>query len=260
MHPLLVHLPIGFIIFLAVIEVAACWTRFKEAMTVRRLLLLVSVISVVLTAICGWILSLSGGYSEKTLAWHKWLGTALVPATILLQVLVRCGALSAYRVCLGLTLILLLCVGDYGNTLVRGEGYLFPKSRSSKAKGEMGSAANDPGHSISGSSAYASLVQPIFNEYCVRCHGPEKSKGKLRLDTSEHLFKGAESGPVVQPGSAAQSELVKRLRLPLDNDDHMPPDGKKQPDAQKIAVLEWWINVGAPVDKTINDLKLPESR
>jgi hypothetical protein len=80
------------------------------------------------------------------------------------------------------------------------------------------------------------------------------------LDTSEYLFKGAESGPVIQPGSGTQSELIKRLRLPLDNDDHMPPDGKKQPGAQKIAVLEWWINVGAPVDKTINDLKLPDSQ
>jgi hypothetical protein len=80
------------------------------------------------------------------------------------------------------------------------------------------------------------------------------------LDTADHLLKGGEAGPVVQPGSAVESLMIKRLRLPQEEDEHMPPSGKKQPTAREIALLEWWINVGAPVDKTINELKIPETK
>jgi uncharacterized membrane protein len=258
LHPLLVHLPIGFIVFLAIIEVAAFWAPFKEAMTARRLLLLMSVVSVLVSAGCGWILSWSGGYGEKALVWHKWLGTGLVPTVILLQVLLRRRAMLAYRICLGFTMILLVFAGDYGNTLVRGEGYLFHKSRMSATGNKVGFPAKDPAQTISEKTAFTSLVQPIFNKYCIRCHGEEKSKAKLRLDAAEYLFKGGKSGLVVHPGSVAQSLLIKRMRLPLDDDDHMPPEGKKQPTAREMALLEWWVNVGAPADKTVNELKMPD--
>lgn len=258
LHPLLVHLPIGFITFLAVIEAAVYWVPFKEAVKARRLLLFVSVISAIVTAGCGWILSRSGGYAEETLVWHKWLGMALVPVLVVLQVLLRRGNLVAYRLGLGLSMVLLIFVGEYGNILVRGEGYLFRKDPVSATGGAAGLVAEHGVRKDSEPTAFASLIQPIFNDYCIHCHGAEKSKAKLRLDTAENLFKGSESGPVVQPGSIAQSLLIKRLHLPLDDDDHMPPSGKKQPGAQEIALLEWWINVGAPVDKTVNDLRMPE--
>jgi hypothetical protein len=35
----------------------------------------------------------------------------------------------------------------------------------------------------------------------------------------------------------------------------MPPDGKPQPTLAEIAALEWWIDNGAPADKTVGDLK-----
>ena len=35
----------------------------------------------------------------------------------------------------------------------------------------------------------------------------------------------------------------------------MPPEGKPQPTAAEIAVLQWWIDNGAPPDKTVGDLK-----
>lgn len=260
LHPLLVHLPIGFITFLAAIEVAARWTRFKEATAARQLLLLGTILSVILAAICGWVLSLNGGYADHPLAWHKWLGTALAPAVVLLQLLLRRGAMAAYRICLGLTMILLVFAGDYGNVLVRGESYLFHKSRRPVNQGANVRPGNSTPQVNSDPTAFALLIQPVLNEYCIRCHGAEKSKAKLRLDTAEYLFKGSKSGPVVHPGSAEQSLLIKRLRLPLDDDDHMPPSGKKQPDARELALLEWWINVGAPVDKTVNELKMPETK
>lgn len=41
----------------------------------------------------------------------------------------------------------------------------------------------------------------------------------------------------------------------IKNDDHMPPDGKPQPDLAEIAALQWWINCGAPADTKIGELK-----
>lgn len=261
LHPILLHLPIGFITFLAVIEVAACGTRFKEAAAARRLLLLLSTISVMVAAGCGWILAWSGEYAGETLFWHKWLGTALVPMAIILQAVRQRGSISAYRIWLGLTMILLAVAGHFGGILVRGENYLFPKARSYVA-GDVKLPDNIGATPVkSERTAFVSIVQPVFNEYCVACHGAEKAKAKLRLDTAEHLFKGGESGPVIHPGgSAIQSLLIKRLRLPADEDEHMPPSGKKQPGAHEIALLEWWINVGAPLDKTVSELKMPEAK
>ena len=258
LHPSLVHLPIGFITFLAVIEVAACWPRFKEAAAAKRLLLLLSIISVMVAAGCGWILSFSGGYAAEMLTWHKWLGTTLFPLVVLLWVLRGHNSVRAYRVCLGLTVGLVVFTGHFGGILVRGENYLIPKPRKALAQPSDASPDTPVTRGNSDPTAFALLIQPVFNEYCIACHGAEKSKAKLRLDTAGDLFKGSESGPVVRPGLPEQSPLLRRLHLPLDDDDHMPPKGKKQPSPREIALLEWWINVGAPVDKTVNQLKLPE--
>lgn len=259
LHPVLLHLPIGFITFLAVIELAVLGTRFKEAAPARQLLLLLSTVSVLMAAGCGWLLAWSGEYGEA-LFWHKWLGTALVPVVIVLQFLFRRRSIAAYRVWLGFTMALLVVAGHFGGVLVRGEGYLFPKRKAS-----VGGDTNKPGDQVaepekSERTAYAAMVQPILNEYCISCHGVEKAKAKLRLDTVEQVFKGGEAGPVVHAGAASQSLLIKRLRLPEDQDEHMPPTGKKQPKAHEIALLEWWINVGAPLDKTVGELKMPEAK
>ena len=47
-------------------------------------------------------------------------------------------------------------------------------------------------------------VRPTLVEHCIRCHGPEKQRGGLRLDTREGLLRGGESG------EAVVAELDKR--------------------------------------------------
>jgi len=37
-------------------------------------------------------------------------------------------------------------------------------------------------------------VRPLLVEHCVRCHGPEKQKGGLRLDSAEALMPGGRAG------------------------------------------------------------------
>ena len=69
-------------------------------------------------------------------------------------------------------------------------------------------------------------IQPILQVACVQCHGPEKQKGKLRLDTREALIKGGEDGLALEPGNPDKSDLFRRITLPEDDDDVMPPKGK----------------------------------
>jgi hypothetical protein len=63
--------------------------------------------------------------------------------------------------------------------------------------------------------------------------------------------KGGESGPLFVAGNAAESEMVKRLLLPEEHDDHMPPKGKSQLTKEQVELIRWWIDGGASFDKTV---------
>jgi hypothetical protein len=105
---------------------------------------------------------------------------------------------------------------------------------------------------------YADIVQPILNKRCVECHKEGKSKGKLRMDTFEMLVKGGKEGSAIEPGSAEDSNIVYRPELPEDDEEHMPPEGKKDIEEHELAVVKWWINEGADPAKKVGELKLTE--
>lgn len=100
---------------------------------------------------------------------------------------------------------------------------------------------------------YQARVAPILDRHCVVCHGPEKQKAKLRMDTLEGLLKGAEAGPVVKADSPKESELFRRITLPKDHDEVMPSDGKPLLSADEIRTLELWIAGGASATKVLAD-------
>jgi hypothetical protein len=102
---------------------------------------------------------------------------------------------------------------------------------------------------------FADLIQPILVRRCAACHGPEKHKADLSLESYETLAKGGKDGPVLVAGKPLDSPIIYRLLLPLDDEDHMPPQGKPQPTLSEIAALQWWIDCGAPGDKKVDDLK-----
>ena len=91
---------------------------------------------------------------------------------------------------------------------------------------------------------FAKDIQPILEQNCVKCHGEEKQKGKLRLDSKDAAFKGGKEGPALTAGSADKSELFRRINLPKSDDDFMPSEGEPLTKAQIDAIREW-INQGA---------------
>jgi mono/diheme cytochrome c family protein len=96
---------------------------------------------------------------------------------------------------------------------------------------------------------YAADIKPMFEKACVGCHGPEKQKGKLRLDTLGAALKGGEDGKVVEPGRSADSVLIHNVAHLGDPDDYMPPPKNKGNipplTPEQIGLIRAWIDQGA---------------
>ena len=87
-------------------------------------------------------------------------------------------------------------------------------------------------------------IQPIFARSCLSCHDVRKQRGGLRLDRPDAARRGGDSGPVIKPGDAAHSRLV-RVVSGLDPELKMPPQGKAPLDARQIELIRAWIDQGA---------------
>jgi mono/diheme cytochrome c family protein len=81
---------------------------------------------------------------------------------------------------------------------------------------------------------------------CGGCHGGQHPKAGLVLTSAATALRGGDDGAVIVAGDAGASALVRRLRLPLDDDDHMPPAHKPQLAPDEIEVIAAWIDAGAP--------------
>ncbi|MBI1319380.1 MAG: DUF1549 domain-containing protein [Candidatus Hydrogenedens sp.] len=92
---------------------------------------------------------------------------------------------------------------------------------------------------------FATEIAPVLQERCVACHGPEQSKGGLRL----HTWEAVSEGKVLAPGNAAESELYQRVST-QDPDERMPPKGAPLTPEQ-IAAIESWIAAGAAWDDAV---------
>lgn len=87
-------------------------------------------------------------------------------------------------------------------------------------------------------------IRPIFEKSCFKCHGPEKKKGDLRLDSLEATLKGGENGPNVIKGDSAKSTLVHTIAR-LTEDEAMPPEGKGEPlTKEQVGLVRTWIDQG----------------
>jgi mono/diheme cytochrome c family protein len=96
---------------------------------------------------------------------------------------------------------------------------------------------------------YVGDIKSIFDQSCIKCHGMEKPKGKLRLDSLEGVLKGGEDGKVVEPGNSASSVLVHNIAHVGDPDDYMPPPKNKANipplTKEQIGIIRAWIDEGA---------------
>ncbi|GMW00769.1 MAG: hypothetical protein AMXMBFR84_19060 [Candidatus Hydrogenedentota bacterium] len=92
---------------------------------------------------------------------------------------------------------------------------------------------------------YKDHIMPIFRERCFKCHGKDSAKGGLALDTYDGLLEGGSSGAVITEGQPDASRLLKLVSGA--EEPKMPPSGDPLTPEQ-IALIQQWIQLGAPVD------------
>jgi len=96
---------------------------------------------------------------------------------------------------------------------------------------------------------YEADIKPIFEKSCIKCHGAEKQKGKLRLDSLAATLKGGEDGKVIEVGESAKSMLVQNIAHVGDEDMFMPPPDNKDKipplTKEQIGLIRAWIDQGA---------------
>lgn len=258
-HPILVHLPIGFIVALLVLEVLDRGLQSVNLHQATYAMAWLAAGAALLAVAAGALLAYPGNYSDHLLFWHRWWGVLTAVGTVwMLAWKIRQTARKShgfsfvYHPLLGATAALLLVAGHYGGSLTHGSDYLTAYLPDSwrpllKLPPRAGAVARsipaDPQEEI----VYLSLIEPILRTSCVSCHGSERQRGGLRLDAHEFILLGGESGPDLP-------FLAEVVSLPLEHEMRMPPRDKPQLEPDDVALLQWWVQHGASETARVMDL------
>lgn len=266
LHPLVLHAPIVLVPAVLVLEILVA--RGRVARRAVTPVLVLAALSAVVTAFTGWILGHEDGYGGDRFERHEQLGIALAVLTALTALVhgrdPRGGRLLAVRVLVLAACGVLVPGAHLGATLTHGVDWLSPPpARPGPAPVEApapativpgpGAPAAAPAEGDTSArpvDVYTEVIAPILSARCSSCHGATKKKGGLRLDSPAAILRGGYDGPALVAGDPDGSLMLQRARLPLEDEDHMPPDGKPQPTPEELAALTSWIESGAPFGDT----------
>lgn len=255
-HPVIVHLPIGILILGIVLQGFAhkdASGQFHKAITISYVL---GMISAILACISGYLLSISDDYDAEMINWHFWMGLSVAFVSAVLLLLHMRRQYVRWQFPLGLLLcVLIIITGHLGGSLTHGSGYL---TQALHADEDEKSAQRKAIPNVQEAMVYQEVVQPLLQSKCYSCHNANKKKGGLQMDQTGLLMKGGKNGEVIIAGNAEQSEMIKRMLLPREDEDHMPPKEKPQLSENEIALLHWWIASGASFEKKVKDLEQSE--
>ena len=256
-HPVLVHLPIGFLMIGLLLQWLSAREQYHISREVIKIVFLLGMLSAIVACITGYLLSLSGEYEEDLKDWHMWMGIGVAVVSIIMygSLVLRIFNIQ-YKILPFVLLSLIIVTGHLGGSLTHGPDYLTEGWATPFDTTAMTPRRNIP--NIQEAVVYTDIVQPLLQSKCYSCHGEKRQKNKLRLDGPEWIKKGSKNGPVIH-GKEDESELVKRISLPREDDDHMPPRQKPQLKEEEVAVLHWWVDQGADFTKKVKELKAPET-
>jgi uncharacterized membrane protein len=292
-HPVFLHLPIGMLLLVLVLEIGHFIPRNRAGYSTRMAMFFAAASAVVATILGLLLYYGSGIYGEDQLAQRHLNGGIIFACGMVAAFIVKVwvdiaggkGTWLYWTLLLGSTGVMGLASHD-GGSLTHGEDYLTtyaPNSvrkvmglpeKAEKGKATKTELAATPGGDggekpaaapkraavqTSGDPVvYAGIIAPIFEQKCYGCHSADqKVKGKYRMEEYDLLVKGGSEGDGIVHGKSAESNLVVRLELPMDEDEHMPPSDKKdlQLGAHEITLIKWWIDGGASKDAKLSELK-----
>ena len=91
-------------------------------------------------------------------------------------------------------------------------------------------------------------IRPMLVQHCYACHGSEKQKNGLRVDSLEALLTGGDSGPAITLGNPDESLLIEAIEY---NGFEMPPSAALP--QQIVDDIRHWISDGAKWPTTTPD-------
>jgi len=250
-HPLLLHLPIGVLVYAYLHLGFVLYIRKKRQIVDIKFALGVGAFTAILSSLSGYLLSINGDYGGELLNWHKWLGIGTAISSVLILVLYqKLNNKNTFFGFFSIFMVLLIATGHYGGSLTHGVGFLLPTI----------SPEDEPRmiEDISKAHIFNDLVMPIVKRKCLSCHNPKKKKGELLLNTLDGWKKGGKTGDFIIAGEAENSLMLTRLHLPVTEKKHMPPSGKLQLDKDEIAFITWWIKSMSNFEDKVEDLNPPD--
>jgi hypothetical protein len=241
-------------------EIAGCFRRWAHLRAAAGFVLGIAAAGALVSALDGWLLAYSGGYSGPLVTRHLWGGVALaglclVAAALRSRVVKHEGGfIFFYLPLLFIAVGLMVWTSDQGGKITHGENFLteyMPRRLRSWLHLPPPPVKAPPitvEEAVGAGSLFGARVVPIINRSCISCHNPKKIKGGLLLDSYAHLMKGGEDGAVVVPWYPSKSDLVRRVTLPQDDDDFMPNNGKNllSPDWRKRRSRFCWLRLTHP--------------
>jgi uncharacterized membrane protein len=197
-HPLLVHLPIGFVALAFVLSLLLKKGNEELISLIFRLAFLVAVMSI----LTGLAIPKEGEYDENLINRHLWSGVIF---TLLIGLVGWLKNLQIKNIALAGAGIFMVIAGHGGGSLTHGSDHFNFFRKDEK---ELD-------------------IHPVVATHCMTCHNADRKKGGLRLDVAEIDEK-------------IVGEIQRRIELPLNHKEHMPPKGKRQLNEEELESLRNW--------------------
>lgn len=245
MHPLVLHFPIGLLVLVGLIQFFKKEFPAEAFGKIQRFTLLITAVTTSIAALMGFFLSKEEGYGGDLMALHKWTGVALSFFTYGLLILDSYQSRISPRLFQGglaLSIVLLVVAGHFGAGLTHGENFVMaPLMKAAPAITED-------------TPVFEAAIKPVLEQKCEGCHNSRKRKGELDMSSLEGLMAGGENGEIWVAEDADNSPMIHRARLPIKDEEHMPPDGKPQLTEEEVDLLHAWIAAGADVKQTLKEV------
>ncbi len=265
-HPLIVHLPIGFLLLAGLMQLLALTSKknYRKLAPAISFTVFWGACACVAACLMGWLLARGGGYDEETLFWHKWLGIGLTILTFFGWLLKnRKSRLpnSVFYFTLGLMILLITATGHLGGNLTHGSTYLLQYAPP-LFQNVFGYQTDENNVSMRIPSTpdsvvvFEHLIMPVLQAKCSSCHNETKTNGGLNVTTVEDIMNGGDYGDVLAAGSPLESELFRRITLPQSSKKFMPPKGDPLTYSE-LKLLEWWIMNGAVFENRLLEDEVP---
>lgn len=261
-HVLALHLPIGIIFAVVVLEFLARGDRYRYLSNAGPYLWCAAAVTSILTAALGYLHFAEGGFDGPSGAAHRIFGTSVALAATLIWLL-RVRAAKLYRTLqpiAGLVIVVLVTLtGHYGGNLTHGSTYLVEFAPEPIRRLTGLAPRRPPVTDLDLADPYLDIVRPMLYARCASCHGRDKRSGEFEMSTYASTLAGGETGAAIVPGNASVSELYRRITLARDHDAFMPAEGRTPLTEDQVAILEWWIDAGAPANTLLGAIDVPDA-